>query len=453
MNLFVRDKEFYKKIITISIPVAAQQVITAGVNIMDTIMLGQVSETAMSAANMAGQTHNLFQFMSMGMGMGASVLIARYRGAGDQESLRKSLSIVYRFCLILSLLYTAVIALFPSQVMHLLTKETDVIAEGLRYLRWGLPCYFLYGMSLVTTTVLRNVKKMNVPLFTAIVAFFVNIFFNWVFIFGKMGAPAMGVAGAALGTLISRVVEFVGNCGYFFLREKELRFRPRQIFAPCGDLLPEFLRVSIPVMISDTLLGLGNSVILAIGGHVSKPYMTATSITNVTRQIASIVSMALGQSAVIITGNTLGEGQIQKARDQGVTFTVLSVLFGLFCCGLFFLISPFLVGSYVLSEETHQVAMAIMHAMALTMIFMIPGSVLTKGVLRGGGDTRFLMVIDVVFLWAVSVPLGYCAGILWRLPPFWIYICLTIDQVLKAFVSVVRLKSGKWIKKIKVRPV
>lgn len=452
MRLFVRDKTFYQRILTIALPVSAQQLITAGVNIMDTIMLGRVSETAMSAASMAGQTHNLFQFMSLGMGMGASVLIARYYGGGDHKNLRKTLSLVYRFCLLISLLYTAAIAFFPAPIMGLLTPEADVIAEGLRYLRWSLPCFVLHSLSLVTTAVLRNTtKSRNVPLYTAIAAFFVNIFFNWVFIFGKLGAPAMGVAGAALGTLISRAVECAGNCGFFFLREKEFHFRPKAILEPCGDLLPEFLRISIPVMISDTLLGLGNSVVSAIGGHVSKPYMTATSITTVTRQITTIFNAALGQSAMIITGNTLGEGDTEKAQEQGITFAVLAFLFGLVCCGIFLLASPALVGYYKLSAETHEVAMSIMRAMSFTVIFTVPGSVMTKGVLRGGGDTRLLMVIDVVFLWAISVPLGYLAGIVWHLPSFWIYVCLTIDQSIKAFVSLFRLRSGKWIKKIRVQ--
>lgn len=450
MGIFVRDQDFYKKVLTISAPVAAQQIITAGVNMMDTIMLGRVSETAMSAANLASQTHTLFQFMSMGMGMGASVLIARYYGGGDKGNLRKTLSIVYRFCLILALVYTAVVAFFPGAIMALLTDDTAATVQGIRYLRWSLPCFFFHSMSLVTTTVLRNTRSRNVPLYTAIAAFFVNIFFNWVFIFGKLGAPEMGVAGAALGTLISRGVEFAGNCGFFFFRETELHFRPKAIFAPCGDLLPEFLRISIPVMISDTLLGLGNSVIIAIGGHVSPAYMTATSITNVTRQITTIFSAALGQSAVIITGNTLGRGEPEKAQAQGVTFTALSFLFGLFCCGVFLAIAPVMVGYYKLSAETHEVTMAIMEAMALVIIFSIPGSVLTKGILRGGGDTRLLMVIDVVFLWAVSVPLGYWAGLVVHLPPFWIYLCLTLDQVIKTIVSLFRLKSGRWIKNIAV---
>ena len=152
--------------------------------------------------------------------------------------------------------------------------------------------------------------------------------FNWLFIFGRLGAPAMGVAGAALGALISRCFEFAAICGYFFLAEKRARFRVRDILAPCGDLAPEYLRISLPVMVSDTLLGLGNSVTMAVVGHIGDTFMSAYTITHVTQQITTVFTSGLGQSAVIITGNTLGEGDPDKAQRQGVTFTALGFALG-----------------------------------------------------------------------------------------------------------------------------
>lgn len=449
MGLFARDREFYKKILVIGGPIALQQVITVGVNMMDTVMLGQLNETVLSASAAATQVHSLFQFMSMGMGMGASVLIARYWGAGELPSLRKTLSLMYRCCLIISLIFTVVVGIAPAQVIALLTPDQGAISEGVRYLRWALPCFFLFGLSLTTTIALRNLKQMHIPLIVSIGAFFINIFFNWMFIFGKLGAPAMGVAGAALGTLISRCFEFITICGYFFLFETRVRFRVRDIFAPCGDLMGEYLRISLPVMVSDTLLGLGNSATMAIVGHISDTFMSAYTITHVTQQLTTVFTSGLGQSAAIITGNTLGEGEPDKAQRQGNTFTVLGFLIGGSCGVFIVLISPLVVGSYKILPETYDTAMELMRAVGVVTAFMAPASILTKGVLRGGGDTRFLMVADVVFLWAVSVPLGYLAGLVFRWPPFWIFICLRLEHIIKAILCVFRLQSGKWIKRIK----
>lgn len=444
----VRDGSFYRKIWAIGGPIAAQQIITVGVNMMDTVMLGQLDETALSASSMAVQVHNLFHFMCMGLSMGAGVLFARYWGAGEKGRLQMTLTLMYRACLLLAALFTLAVAAAPARIMGLLTPDGEVVAQGVRYLRWALPCFFLYGLSLTTTNVLRNSGQMHIPLLSSIGAFFINIFFNWVFIFGKLGAPAMGVAGAALGTLIGRGFEFCVICGFFLLRDRQVGFRLRDLLRPCGDLLPEYLRISLPVLVSDTLLGLGNSVTVAVAGHIGKTFLSAHTITTVTQQIATVFSSGLGQAAVIITGNTLGQGDAELAQRQGASFAVLGLAVGVACGGLIVAVSPMVVGYYKIAAETYAVAMELMRSVGVVTVFMVSGSILTKGVLRGGGDTRFLMVADVFFLWAVSVPLGAAAGLVWHWPPFWVFFCLRLDNLLKTVWCLIRLRSRRWIKKI-----
>lgn len=450
MSIFVRDKSFYTKLLAIGTPIAAQQMITVGVNMLDTIMLGQLNDIALSASSVGVQVHNLFHFMTMGMGMGASVLIARFWGAQDQRSLQKALTLMYRLCIGVALMFTMITGLFPAQVLRLMTPDQAVIKEGVGYLLWGLPCFLLYGMSMTTTLVLRNIGKMKIPLYSAIVAFFVNIFFNWVFIFGKLGAPEMGVAGAALGTLISRGVEFCIICGYFFFKQKQIRFHPiKGLLQPAGDLFPEYIRISLPVLISDTLLGLGNSASITVAGYIGTVYMAANTITNVTQQITTVFTAAIGQAAVIMTGNTLGEGNPEKAKQQGYTFAALGILLGAACGVVIVSISPWMVNSYNVSQETKEVALQLFRSVGFTAIFMAEASVLTKGVLRGGGDTRFLMVADVIFLWIVSIPMGALAGLVWHWPPFMIFFLLRVDHLIKSIICLFRLRTNKWIKKIK----
>lgn len=449
MKYLETDKAFYRRLLTVGLPIAAQQIITVGVNMVDNIMLGQLDETALAASSMATQIHNLFHFMCMGMGMGASVLIARFWGSHEEKSLKKTLVLMYRLCMGVVAIFTCLSVWIPDTLLRLLTPDADVIEAGTAYLYWAAPCFLLYGLSMTTTIVLRNIGKMQIPLYSSIFAFFLNIFCNWVFIFGQFGAPAMGVAGAALGTLISRAFEFCFICGYFFLVEKRVHFRPADIIYPAGDLLPEYLRISLPVFISDTLLGLGNSMTITVAGHIGKVYMSANTITNVTQQLTTVFTAALGQVAVIFTGNTLGEGDSGKAQKQGVTFAVLGAGIGLICGVVIYLISPLVVNLYQIAIETKVVAIELMHATAFITMFLSLGSVLTKGVLRGGGDTRFLMIADVVFLWAVSVPLGACAGLLWHWPAFAVFVCLKLDNVLKSILCLKRLHSRKWMKKIK----
>lgn len=449
MKLLVEDASFYKKIFLIGGPISAQQVITVGINLMDNIMLGQLDETALSASSMAVQVHTMFNYVCMGMGMGAAVLIARYWGARDSRNLKKALVLMYRCYLIIALCFTVVVGIFPNEIMGILTSDQDVIREGVRYLEWALPCFILYGFSLTTTIVLRNCGKMHIPLYASIGAFVVNIFFNWIFIFGKLGAPAMGIAGAALGTVISRIFEFVFICGYFIFKEEQIRFRLQDMCMPCGSILKEYLHFSLPVMVSDTILGLGNSAVMMVAGHIGRTFMTANTITMVIQQMATIFSSGLGQAALIITGNSLGEGKIEQTQKQSVSLVCVSFILGVTAAVIAFIISPVIVNFYHIRPETKEMTLSLMHAVTFVLIFMISGGVLTKGILRGGGDTTYLMVADVIFLWIVSVPLGAAAGLVWKWPPFWILFCLRSDYVIKTILCLFRLHSGKWIKKIK----
>lgn len=448
MQIFVKDKSFYKKLVTIALPITLQSLITIGVNMMDNIMLGKLGEVAMSAASQANQIFSLFQIFCMGMGMGASVLTARFYGMNDIPSLKKSITIMYRLLLVLGSIFTIAAIVAPGFLMSLYTNEPDVIAEGIRYYRWSIPCFLLLGLSLTTTIVLRSIGKVKIPLYTSIGAFFLNVGANYIFIFGHFGAPAMGVAGAALGTLISRIFEFAIICGYFWFKDTTVAYRVKDFFCQCGDILKDYIRISIPVLVSDGLLGLGNTAVAMVYGRLGSSFVSANSIAAVTMQLTTVVIQGMSNASSIITGHTLGEGKVKEAQEQGYTFLALGSLFGLLAAVIILLISSPVISFYNITDETRDIAFQLMDAVAVIVFFQSMNSILTKGVLRGGGDTKFLMVADILFLWIVSIPLGCLAGFVWNLPAFWIYICIRIDQVIKAVWCIGRLRSGKWIKKI-----
>lgn len=448
MQIFVKDKSFYRKVVTIALPITLQSLITIGVNMMDNIMLGKLGEVAMSAASQANQIFSLFQIFCMGMGMGASVLTARYYGMKDIPSLKKTITIMYRLLLSLGAVFTIAAIVAPGFLMSLYTNEPDVIVEGIRYYRWSIPCFLLLGLSLTTTIVLRSIGKVKIPLYTSIGAFFINVGANYTFIFGHFGAPAMGVAGAALGTLISRIFEFAIICGYFWFVDKTVAYRVKDFFCKCGDILRDYIRISIPVLVSDGLLGLGNTAVAMVYGRLGSSFVSANSIAAVTMQLSTVVIQGMSNASSIITGHTLGEGKVKEAQDQGYTFLAMGAIFGLFAAVLILFIADPIISFYNITQETREIAFQLMDAVAVIVFFQAMNSILTKGVLRGGGDTKFLMVADILFLWVVSIPLGCLAGFVWKLPAFWIYICIRIDQIIKAVWCIGRLKSGKWIKKI-----
>ncbi len=426
-----------------------QGLITTGVNAMDSIMVGTLGETQLSAVNLANQFINIFHIFCMGIGMGASVLVARYYGAKDGSALKKTVSIMLRLCLAMSTLFCVVTALFPGGIMRIYTDEVPIINYGIEYLRWSVVTYYFLGLSVTCTIVLRNVRQIHIPLITSIAAFFVNIGANYVFIFGKFGAPRMEGSGAALGTLIARVFEFLVICGFLFFKDKEIAFRIKDIFRPVGVLWKEYIRISIPVFISDGILAFGNSSVAMVIGRLGESFIAANAVTTVTQQLSSVFTQGFSQAGAIVTGYTLGEGDRKKAHEQGYAFLGLGIIFGLVAAGIILLISEPMIHAYNLDETTKDITRQLMLSIAVIIVFQAANSIMTKGVLRGGGDTKMLMLTDNVFLWLASLPLGILASFVFRLPAFWIYFALKIDQVLKAIWCVVRLQSGKWIKKIR----
>ena len=448
-SLFIKDKKFYSMVAKIAVPIALQGLITSGVNMMDTIMVGAVGETELSAVSLANQFINIFHIFCMGIGMGASVLVARYYGMKDAVSLKRTVAIMLRLCLGMSALFCMATILLPRQIMCIYTVEEEIIAKGIEYLNYSVITYFLLGLSLTCTIVLRNVEMVKIPLYTSIGAFFINVGANYVFIFGKFGFPRMGVAGAAVGTLVARIFEFSMICGYLFLKDKKIGFRIKDLFAPVGNLWKEYIRISIPVLISDGILALGNNSVAMVIGRLGESFVAANAVTAVTQQLSSVMIQGFSQAGAIVTGYTLGQGDREKAHRQGYAFLGLGIVFGAVAAGIIMLISEPMIRAYNLLPQTQDIARELMLSISLIVLFQATNSIMTKGVLRGGGDTKILMVADNVFLWVASIPLGIIAGLVLELPAFWIYFFLKIDQVLKAVWCVIRLRSGKWIKKIK----
>jgi putative MATE family efflux protein len=446
---YLGTKEFYKTVVKIAVPISLQSLITIGVNMMDTIMLGTLGDVAISASALANQFIHIFQICCMGIGMGASVLTSRYWGMKDTENLRKAITIMLRLCFVIGGLFTLTTIITQEGLMRIYTTDPAIIQAGAGYFRWSIPCYWLLGFSLTCTIVLRSVGKVRLPLISSLIAFFINIGANYAFIFGKFGAPRMEVEGAAVGTLISRLFEFGFICGYFFFKDNHIGYRLKHLLMKCRDLVKDYLRISIPVLISDALLAFGNSAVAMVIGRIGAAFVSANAITTVTQQLSTVFIQGVSNASGIITGHTLGEGDADKAQRQGVTFLGLGVLIGIFACGVILVISQPIINAYQnISAETRAIAGQLMWAIGIIIIFQAANSILTKGVLRSGGDTKFLMAADILFLWVASVPLGYAAGLVWNLSPFWIYVFLRIDQFIKAIWCVFRLKSRKWMRKI-----
>lgn len=448
LRKYIGTKQLYKEMALIAIPISLQQLITVGINLMDTMMLSNMGDAQLSAATLASQYILLFHICCMGVGMGASVLTSRFWGMKDKKSLKQTITIMLRFGFVLSSVFTIITLLFPRFIMQIYSNDEVIINYGISYIRWATPTFYCLCFSLTCSIVLRTVEEVKISLISSVLAFFINVFFNWVFIFGKLGAPRMEIAGAALGTLISRIFELLFICGYFFLVDKKIDYCFRNIFMNCRNLFREYIRLSLPVLISDSLLAFGNNALAMIMGHVGTTFVAANSVTNVVQQMSSVLIQGMFQASGIITGHTIGMGKYEKAQKDGYAFVGMGFLIGCLAALLITLFRVPVINFYQVSDEAKAIAGELMNAITIIVIFDSMNSILTKGVLRAGGDTKFLMAGDILFLWIASIPLGALAGLVFRWPAFWIYTMLRIDQIIKCFWCIRRLRSGKWIKKL-----
>ncbi len=450
-KLFVRDKNFYKLVFTLAIPVVVQNMITIAVNLLDTIMLGYYGEIQLSGASLANEMINLYQILCMGIGGGAAVLTAQYWGAGDKDALRKVISIMVRIAMSIAVVFTVAAFLIPDTLMYIYTNDPAIVEQGAVYFRISAVSFLFMGFSQTLTIVLRSVRQVKVPLYTSLLTFAINLFLNWVLIFGHLGAPEMQIAGAALATTIARFVEVLIIGVYTFVVDKRVGLRVRDLFTRCGGYLQNYLHYSVPVIISDFLLGMGNTVSSIIMGHLGASFVAANAIIAQMARLSTVMNQGIGNAGSILTGNTLGEKKPEQAYEQSITFFLLSLIVGVLAGFFLLAVCPFIINTYNITEETKQVAYGLMYAISFMVIFQATQSMLTKGVLRGGGDTRFLMVADILFMWLASLPLGYLAGFVWHLSPFWIYLLLKIDYLIKTVICLFRLRSKKWIRMVDTR--
>ena len=444
----MKDKEFYKNILKISIPIAMQSLINVGVSMTDTMMLGRFGEITLSGAALANQFCFMFLIINFGLGGGVGVLSGQFWGNKDIISINKVLSLLVKLSFSFGVLFLFIGQFLPYQVMSIYTNEIEVINEGASYLKIVSLAFIFQGISTTTSILFRTLKTVKPALFASIISFFINIFLNWVFIFGNLGMPSLGIKGAAIATLSSRIFEFIFVLIYVLKIDNKIKFRIKYLFEFDKEIFSKYLKVGSPVLISDIILGLGINMVSVIMGQMGSDMVSANSISSVVLQFTNVFLMGVSNASGVITGNTVGEKNYDLAFIRGKIFLFMAIILGCFSSVVIYFMKYIIVDFYNVTDHTKSIAYSLMNATSFLVIFMSVSHVLTKGVLRAGGDTKFLMIADVLFLWVVAIPLGYFAGVVYNLPYGLVLICLKIDEIIKSTWCVFRLFSKKWIKNI-----
>ncbi|MBR3375355.1 MAG: MATE family efflux transporter [Firmicutes bacterium] len=447
----IRNKALIKKTLVLMLPIIMQQLISMGINFFDNIMIGHLGEISIAAVSQSNQFYSLVIYLGMGIGSGAIVMTSQFWGSKDIDSLKKTTAMAIRVTVLIYLVFMVLSVFFPQLVLSIFSGDPDVVIEGTPYIRIIGFTFILAGLSSVSSYVLRSVNSVRVPLIGSTVSFFLNIFFNWIFIFGKLGAPKMGIVGAGVGTLIARAFECLYIFGHLILADKLIALRFRDLFRPSDpEISRNFRRYCIPLIISDTSLGVSLALVAVVLGHTGKEINAATAMVNTIVQMLSILNMGVAGAAAVVIGNTLGEGKVERAKKEGNAYVLIALILGcVLIIPLLLLEGPYL-SLYTVSEYTFGIAHDCIIINCIFLPMQMIAFMTSKGILRGGGDTRFLLKWDTILIWAVSLPLGALASFVWHLTPFWIYFLLRMEYPLKGIICLIRFLSGKWVNVIRI---
>ena len=440
-----RKRSLRKEIVRLALPIALQQFMTALVGACDAIMLGKLSQDAMSAVSLATQVTFVFNLFMFAFMAGENMFVAQYYGKGDYTGISQVFSLVTKICGCIAVVFLAGTLFFPEQIMRILTNEETLIVLGSENLRVIGISYVFSGIAQIFLAIMKNCGAVNMSTLINGVMVILNIALNAVFIFGLSGFPKMGIKGAALATVLATVVQFLWSVGYVLCRIRAVKFSLRS----CEKkLFGRFWQKTVPLLINNLAWGIGFSMYSVIMGHLGTDAVAANGIANISKNLVVCFCLGLGNAGSIIVGNRLGADRLQEAKEAGGTLTRTAIIAGIVSGLVLIALSPFITKMVDLTPT----ARGYLQKMLLISSYYIAGKSVNcmtiGGIFAAGGDSKFGMLCDSVTLWCIIVPLGCICAFILKLPVMVVYFVLNLDEIIKLPVVYKHYKKYKWIKNL-----
>lgn len=440
-----RKRSLRKEIVRLALPIALQQFMTALVGACDAIMLGKLSQDAMSAVSLATQVTFVFNLFMFAFMAGENMFVAQYYGKGDYTGISQVFSLVTKICGCIAVVFLVGTLFFPEQIMRILTNEETLIVLGSEYLRVIGISYVFSGIAQTFLAIMKNCGAVNMSTLINGVMVILNIVLNAVLIFGLSGFPKMGIKGAALATVLATVVQFLWSVGYVLCRIRAVKFSLRS----CEKkLFGRFWQKAVPLLINNLAWGIGFSMYSVIMGHLGTDAVAANGIANISKNLVVCFCLGLGNAGSIIVGNRLGADRLQEAKEAGGTLTRTAIIAGIVSGLVLIALSPFITKMVDLTPT----ARGYLQKMLLICSYYIAGKSVNcmtiGGIFAAGGDSKFGMLCDSVTLWCITVPLGCICAFILKLPVMVVYFVLNLDEIIKLPVVYKHYKKYKWIKNL-----
>lgn len=443
-----KESSFLKYFFRIYIALVLQNVVTLSVNLADNMMLGAYSEVSLSGVAAVNQIQFIFQQILFALGEGVVIIGSQYWGKKDTKSTKQIAAIGMYLGIGVSLILFALVSCFPYQALQIFTNDAPIIEEGVRYLLVIRFTYLFFAVSMILQATLRSVEVVKISFYMSIITFCVNCSINFVLIYGRFGAPRLGVVGAAIGTLAARIVECVVLILFLLLKEKNLKLRPGDYFHPSAVLARDYLKTTIPMVFVQGLWGVNTALQTVILGHMTAAAIAANSAASTLYLVVKSMAVGAASTACVIIGKTVGEGNYEKTRDYARKLQKIFLSIGLIGAIVLFFIRIPILSLYDLSPETKEMANQFLLILCIAYMGMSYQMPTSNGIIRGAGTSMYSVKVDLVSIWLIVLPLSFFMAFVVKASPVVVVCCLNADQVFKCVPAFIKYKRGNWIKQL-----
>lgn len=444
------DRAFYSTLATLAVPLALQSLISYGVGLADNFMIGSLGDTALSGVFISNQVAWILQMLSGTLGAALVILAAQYIGKGDMHRAKVVVTIAIKIAFVSGAVFTVIVLLFPKHILGLFSKDKPVIDEGMKYFLIVAFSYVLVCVNAILLASMRCVHNTRIGFLSSLTGFIVNIFLNWVLIFGNLGFPVLGVRGAAIATLIARIFEFSVSFIYVRFRDKILSFRLGDLRLWDRFLLLDFFKYGIPVILGGFTWGIAGVAQVVILGKLGTEVLAANTIAANLHQVFGVVVYAIAGASGVIIGRTVGSGNIDKVKAYSRVLQIIFLLIGLVTGTIIYLCKDLILSLAFknISPEAYGYAIQFLTVFSITIVGTAYQMSVLTGIVRAGGATSFVLINDLIWVWVVVIPSALLSVYVFHFPPIVVFACLKCDQILKCSVAYIKLHRWNWMKKL-----
>lgn len=445
----IKDRDFYKTILRLSLPAAFQAAINLLVVLADNLMVSQLDARGLSFAAVvqSNSITNLAIAFLTGLASGSIVLVSQYWGKKDTRSIKQVAAAVTLLAVLVSFLFILVIQLFPRQILHIVINrnETEAVNIAMRYLPLVAFSYFPYAITACLIAMLKGIEIVRITIYTTVISLFTNVGFNYILIFGKLGFPSLGVQGAAIGTLIARAIEMGLVIWYCTRVQQTMPFRMGMLRHQASWAWQDFFRFGLPVGITDAQWAVIGMLKMVIIGQLGILMSNAAGVVDSLMNLGTLFTFALAGGAAVMVGKAVGAGDLKRVREYSSTIQRMFLIIGVFMAAVVFAVRKPFISLYGLTPEAAELAVKMVNVCVLTLIGTSYHGSCFVGINRGAGDNRFVMMVDTICGWFIVLPSAFLAAFVLKLPLHWVYFLTRVDQTFKWIIARHRLRGNKWI--------